>query len=51
MLKAKHQEEKYQDKIEFPGGQGGVKQKTFCVGSTDISGTVRCVLRNYMFLK
>ena len=29
-------EPKYEAKLEFPGGTGGAKQKTFCGGSMDI---------------
>ena len=28
-------EEKYEAKLELPGGRGGAKQKTFCGGSMD----------------
>ena len=37
VLKAKVLEAKYEpSKLEFPGGRGGAKQKTFCGGSMDI---------------
>ena len=29
-------EAKYEAKLEFPGGMGAAKQKTFCGGSMDI---------------
>ena len=35
-LKAKLLEGQYEAKLEFPGGCGGAKQKTFCGGSMDI---------------
>ena len=43
VLKLKIFEAKYEAKLEFPGGEGGAKQKTFCGGSMDISW-------NYTFL-
>ena len=36
VLKAKTLEAKYEAKLEFPGGTGDAKQKTFCGGSMDI---------------
>ena len=36
ILKAKVLEAKYEAKLEFPGGTGGAKQKTFRGGSMDI---------------
>ena len=36
ILKAKLLKEKYEAKLEFPGGEGGAKQKTFHEGSIDI---------------
>ena len=36
VLKVKILEAKYEAKLEFPGGMGGAKQKTFCGGSMDI---------------
>ena len=36
VLKAKFLEEMYENKLEFPGGRGGAKQKTFRGGSMDI---------------
>ena len=36
VLKAKFLEAMYENKLEFPGGKGGAKQKTFCGGSMDI---------------
>ena len=36
VLKAKILEAKYEVKLEFPGGTGGAKQKTFHGGSMDI---------------
>ena len=36
VLKVKILEAKYEAKLEFPGGMGGAKQKTFHGGSMDI---------------
>ena len=36
VLKAKFSEAMYENKLEFPGGGGGAKQKTFGGGSMDI---------------
>ena len=36
VLKVKILEAKYEAKLEFPGGTGGAKQKTFRGGSMDI---------------
>ena len=36
VLKAKFLEEMYANKLEFPGGRGDAKQKTFRQGSMDI---------------
>ena len=36
VLKANILKAKYEAKLEFPGGTGGAKQKTFCGESTDI---------------
>ena len=36
MLKANFLEEMYENKLEFPGGRGDAKQKTFLGGSVDI---------------
>ena len=36
VLKVKILEAKYEAKLEFPGGMGGAKQKTFRGGSMDI---------------
>ena len=36
VLKVKILEAKYEAKLEFPGGTGGAKQKTFHEGSMDI---------------
>ena len=36
VLKAKFLEEMYENKLEFPGGRGDAKQKTFRGGSMDI---------------
>ena len=36
VLKVKILEAKYEAKLEFPGGRGGAKQKTFRGGSMDI---------------
>ena len=36
VLKVKILEAKYEAKLEFPGGTGSAKQKTFCEGSMDI---------------
>ena len=38
-LKAKFLEAMYENKLEFPGGRGGSKQKTFCEGVWIFSGT------------
>ena len=46
VLKAKYLEEKYRNKLEFPGGRGGgAEQKTFCGGSMDIFWN--CTLYSY----
>ena len=34
VLKAKFVEAMYENKLEFPGGGGGCKTKTFCGGGT-----------------
>ena len=36
VLKVKILEAKYEAKLEFPGGRGGTRQKTFCGGSLNI---------------
>ena len=45
-LKAKLLEGQYEAKLEFPGGCGGAKQKTFGGGSMDIfwNYTLHCVV-------
>jgi len=46
VLKAKLLEEKYEAKLEFPGGCGGAKQKTFRGGSMDIFWNYTLNVRN-----
>ena len=45
VLKVKILEAKYEAKLEFPGGMGGAKQKTFRGGSMDIFGNCTIVGR------
>ena len=46
-LKAKLLEGQYEAKLEFPGGYGGAKQKTFRGGVWIFSGTTQCTLRMF----